>query len=64
MNVFKPQEKATGTLQIKHDSEILCVQVKFQFIAGVAVWSPEAHAKATVVTKVDMDTGCVRTFVD
>ena len=27
----------------------------FQFISGVAVWCPEAQAKATVLTMVDMD---------
>ena len=31
-----------------------------QFISGVAVWCPEAHAKATVLTMVDMDTWYVR----
>ena len=45
--------------QIKYDSEIPCVQNDFQFISGVAVWCPEAHTKATVLTMVDMDTGYV-----
>ena len=31
----------------------------FQIISGVAVWCPVAWAKATVLTKVDMDTGYV-----
>ena len=31
----------------------------FQFISGVAVWCPEAQAKATVLTMVDMDSGYV-----
>ena len=35
---------------------IPCVQLDFQFISGVAVWCPEAHAKTTVLTMVDMDT--------
>ena len=36
--------------RVKYDSEIPCVQMDFQFISGVAVWCPEAHAKATVMT--------------
>ena len=44
--------------RVKYDGEIPCVEMDFQFISGVAVWCPEAHAKATVVT-VDMDTRCV-----
>ena len=39
----------------KYDSENPCVQMVFQFISGVAVWCPEAQAKATVLTMVDMD---------
>ena len=31
----------------------------FQFISGVAVWCPEAQAKATGLTMVDMDSGYV-----
>ena len=31
----------------------------FQFISGVAVWCPNAHVKATVLTMADMDTGHV-----
>ena len=42
--------------QVKYDSEISCVQMDFQFISGVAVWCPEAHAKATVLSMVDMET--------
>ena len=42
-----------------YDSEIPRVQMDFQFISGVAVWSPEAQAKATVLTMVDMDSGYV-----
>ena len=42
--------------QVKYDCEIPFVQVDFQFISGVAVWCPEAHAKATVLTMVDMET--------
>ena len=45
--------------QVKYDSEIPCVQMDFQFISGVAVWCPEAQAKATVLTMVDMDSGYV-----
>ena len=45
--------------QIKYDSEIPCVQMEFQFISGVAVGCPEAQAKATVLTMVDMDSGYV-----
>ena len=33
--------------------------IVFQFISGVAVWCPEAQAKATVLTMVDMDSGYV-----
>ena len=43
--------------QVKYDSEIPCVQIDFQFISGVAVWCPEAHVKASVLTMVDIDTG-------
>ena len=46
-------------MQANDDSEIPCVQVDFQFISGVAVWCPEAQAKATVLTMVDMDSGYV-----
>ena len=35
------------------------MQMYFQFISSVAVRYPEAHAKATVLTMVDMDTGYV-----
>ena len=35
------------------------MQMDFQFISGVAVWCPEAQAKATVLTIVDMDSGYV-----
>ena len=35
----------------------------FQFISGLAVWCLEAHAKATVLTMVDMDTGYVGVLV-
>ena len=35
------------------------MQMDFQFISGVAVWCPEAQAKATVLTMVDMDSGYV-----
>ena len=53
-SVFK---LASGTAtEHKSDSEIPCVQMDFQFISGVAVWCPEAHAKATVLTMVDMGT--------
>ena len=45
--------------QVKYDSEIPCLQMDFQFISGVAVWCPEAQAKATVLTMVDMDSGYV-----
>ena len=38
---------------VKYDSEIPCVQLVFHFISGIAVWCPEAHAKATVLTMVD-----------
>ena len=40
--------------QVKYESEIpcVCVQMGFQFISGVAVWCPEAYAKATVLTMV------------
>ena len=34
--------------------EIPCVQMDFQSICGVAVWRPEAHAKATELTMVDI----------
>ena len=51
--------KSDWHTQVKYDSGIPCVQVDFQFISGVAVWSPEAHAKATVLTMVDVDTGYV-----
>ena len=34
-----------------------------QFISGVAVWCPEAHAKATVLTMVDMDSWYVRVLM-
>ena len=44
---------------VNYDSEILCAQMDFQFISGVAVWCPEAQAKATVLTMVDMDSGYV-----
>ena len=40
--------KSSCHTRIKYDSEIPCVQMDFQFISGVAVWCPEAHAKATV----------------
>ena len=43
--------------QVKYDGEIPCVQINFQFISGVAVWCPWAHAKATVLTMVDLDSG-------
>ena len=45
--------------QVNYDSEIPCVQIDFQFISGVAVWCPEAQAKATVLTMVDRDSGYV-----
>ena len=45
--------------QVKHDGEIPCVPMDFRFTSGVAVVCPEAHAKATVPTIVDMDTGYV-----
>ena len=46
--------------QFKYDSEIPCARrMDFQFISGVAVWCPEAQAKATVLTTVDMDSGYV-----
>ena len=45
--------------QVKYDNQIPCVQMDFQFISGVAVWCPEAQAKATVLTMVDMDSGYV-----
>ena len=35
------------------------MKMDFQFISGVAVWCPEAQAKATVLTMVDMDSGYV-----
>ena len=44
---------------VKYDSEMLCVQIDFKFISGVGVWCPEAQAKATVLTVVDVDTGYV-----
>ena len=31
----------------------------FQFISGVAVWCPEALAKATALAIVDTNSGCV-----
>ena len=51
--------KSDWHTRVKYDSEILCVQMDCQFISGVAVWCPEAHAKAAVLTMVDMDTGYV-----
>ena len=39
-------------MQVNYDSEIPCVQMDFQFISGVAVWCPEAQAKATVAVLV------------
>ena len=51
--------KSDSHTQVKYDSEIACVQMDFQFISGVAVWCPEAQAKATVLTMVDMDSGYV-----
>ena len=51
--------KSDWHTQVKYDSEIPCVQMDFQFIYGVAVWCPEAQAKATVLTMVDMDSGYV-----
>ena len=51
--------KSDWHTQVKYDSEIPCVQMDFQFISGVAVWCPEAQAKATVLTMVDMDSGYV-----
>ena len=50
--------KSNCHTRVKYHGEIPCVRMDFQFISGVAVWCPEAHAKATVVT-VDMDTCCV-----
>ena len=35
------------------------MQLDFQFISGVAVGCPEAQAKATVLTMVEMDAGYV-----
>ena len=55
--------KSDWHTRVKQDSEIPCVQMDFQFISGVAVWYPEAHAKATVLTMVDMDTGYVGVLV-
>ena len=45
--------------QVKYDSDIPCVLMDFQFISGVAAWCPEAQAKGTVLTMVDMDSGNV-----
>ena len=47
--------KSDWHTQVKYDSEIPCVQMDFHF----PVWCPEAQAKATVLTMVDMNTGYV-----
>ena len=51
--------KSDWDANVKYDSEIPCVQIDFQFISGVGLWCPEAHAKANVLTMVDMDSGYV-----
>ena len=49
--------------QAKYESEKPCVHIDFQFISGVAVWCPTVHAKATLLTMVDMDFGYVGVFM-
>ena len=61
-SVFKPEGRATGT-RAKYDAEIPCVQMHCQLISVVAVWCPEVHAKAFVLTMVDMDTGYVEVLL-
>ena len=50
--------KSDWHTRVKYDSERPCAHMDFQFTSGVVVWCPGAHAKATVLTMVDMDTGC------
>ena len=59
-SAFKPECKVSGT---KYDSEMPCGQIEFQFISGVAVLCPEAHAKTTVLTMVNMDIGYVGVLI-
>ena len=59
-SAFEPECKVSGT---KYDSEMPCGQIDSQFISGVAVWCPEAHAKTTVLTMVNMDTGYVGVLI-
>ena len=40
--------KSDWHTRVKYQSEIPCAQIYFQFISGVAVWCPKAHAKAAV----------------
>ena len=61
-SVFKPEGQATGTRKSRTIARYRACKwtfTFFQFISGVAVWCPEAHAKADVLTMVDMDTGYV-----
>ena len=57
--VSKPEGGSDWHTQVNYDSQIPCVQMDFQFISGVADWCPEAQATATVLTMVDVDSGCV-----
>ena len=50
-------------VQARGESDWHSVQMDFQFISGVAVWCPEAQAKATVLTMVDMDSGFVGVLI-
>ena len=58
--------QARGKKRPAHGSQVRWrnyVQMDFHFTSGVAVWSPEAHAKGTVLTIVHMDTGYVGVLV-
>ena len=55
-SVFKPEEGANGTL--KSSTRVRHRTRKWTFSSFLALgFGPEAHAKATVLTMVDMDTG-------
>ena len=49
------QGKSDWHTQVKDDGGMPCVQIDFQLLSGIAVWYPEAHAKANVLTMVNMD---------